>query len=336
MIESYIRNVFLAGWCADAVGARLEFRRTRYSEKEVVDAMHFRGEKTNGIQEGQYTDDTEMEIALLSALVECKDAPYFPIEEIAKGYLEWYNSMPIDMGQSISMALSNAENADDMVNNALEYNENSESNGSLMRCVPIAVFSLFKDDALILEIAELEASLTHASSVVKVITGIYCCILSKMMSETLKGNPIQVEELVQDIKRLAQGHDARLVDWWKEGMSLTDVETYDAITNEGHVKHAFIFMVYFVKNMPKYTYERAIREVLQCGGDTDTNAKIIGPLFGAYYNDCIPESMSTVVLKFEGSQSGDGERPMKYGIQHGIELIEETYRHVGRKTSNRS
>ena len=44
------------------------------------------------------------------------------------------------MGQTTMLALAGAENADDMATNAFEYNEFSESNGSLMRCIPISIF----------------------------------------------------------------------------------------------------------------------------------------------------------------------------------------------------
>ena len=63
-----IYNTFIAGWCADAAGARLEFANIRFTEKEASDAMHFIGEKTTTINDGQFTDDSEMEIALLTAL----------------------------------------------------------------------------------------------------------------------------------------------------------------------------------------------------------------------------------------------------------------------------
>ena len=140
---------FLAGWCADAAGARLEFRKRRFSEQEVVDAMHFVGEKSNGIPDGQFTDDSEMEICLLQGLINGKEEDGFPVEKIAEEYIKWYNSDPFDIGNTTRMALFEANNADDMVNNSYEYNETSESNGSLMRCIPIAVFCVNKPNDII-------------------------------------------------------------------------------------------------------------------------------------------------------------------------------------------
>jgi hypothetical protein len=44
-MQNKLYYTFLAGWCADAAGARLEFRKRRFTEKEAIDAVHFVGEK---------------------------------------------------------------------------------------------------------------------------------------------------------------------------------------------------------------------------------------------------------------------------------------------------
>ena len=103
------------------------------------------------------------------------------------------------------------------------------------------------------------------------------------------------------------------------------MSNYDSLDNAGHVKHAFIFVIYFLNKIYDYTYERAIMETLMCGGDTDTNAKIVGSLFGAYYGDCIPQYVMEPVLKFDCTQSVVPlfKRPACYGINRGIDLISQ-------------
>jgi ADP-ribosylglycohydrolase len=87
MLQTRIKNTILAGWCADAVGAQLEFQCRRFSEQEVDDAMRFLTTNSkNGINKGQFTDDSEMEICLLRGLLNGKDEGYFPIEHVAKEY----------------------------------------------------------------------------------------------------------------------------------------------------------------------------------------------------------------------------------------------------------
>lgn len=68
-----------------------------------------------------------------------------------------------------------------------------------------------------------------------------------------------------------------------------------------------------------------MRKGVKCGGDTDTNAKIVGNIFGAYYDNCIPTYMSTPVLQFNSESPNKHlfKRPYIYSIQHGIQLINE-------------
>jgi ADP-ribosyl-[dinitrogen reductase] hydrolase len=317
-----IFNTFLAGWCADAVGARLEFKKQKFTEQEAIDAMHFVGEKTTGIPEGQFTDDSEMELCLLQALIDGKNDDFFPIERIAQEYINWYKSNPFDMGITTRYALLNANNATDMVNNAFNYNEKSESNGSLMRCVPIAVFCINKPYDVILELASSDASLTHYSNRVHLITGIYCCLISKILYLNKTNTIINVNILLEDINKLAV-NDIVVKEWINIGIKLTNLDGYDCIKNEGHIKHAFILVIYFLKNINNFTYEKALIEVFKCGGDTDTNGKIVGNLFGAYYSNCVPEYISNVVLNFDSSKNTYKyfKRPSNYSIKHGIELL---------------
>lgn len=200
--------------------------------------MHFIGEKSNGISDGQFTDDSEMEICLLQKLIDGKGGEGFPTEKIAKEYIKWYKSSQFDIGNTTRVALFEAKNADDMVNNAYEYNENSESNGSLMCCIPIAAFCIYKPVKTILEVASVEASLTHYSEVVQLITGIYCCIISKILSQRLQfpERNINIENLIEIIKDIITNNDITdifITQWVFDALDMTDLSRYDAISNEG-------------------------------------------------------------------------------------------------------
>lgn len=320
-MNNYIYYTFLAGWCAEAAGARLEFRKTRFSEGEVYEAMHMTGITTSGVYPGQITDDSEMEICLLSALIEGKDDEYFPLERIAEKYIEWYNSEPFDIGQTTTYAILDSKNASDMLTNAYEYNIDSESNGSLMRCIPLAIFGINKDLETLINISSLESELTHPNETVGEITGIYCAIISHILREKMNNRIINIAEILLLVSKLTQ--NAKILEWVDIGSKLTNLEDYNCIKNEGHVKHAFIFVIFFLNNIEKYTYEKAISEVIQCGGDTDTNAKIVGNLFGAYYGNCVPSYMSDVVLNFDCTKVDNPffKRPAKYGIKYAQYLL---------------
>ena len=318
----HIYNTFLAGWCAEAVGARLEFQRKQFSDAEVADAFHMVGEKTTGVHPGQITDDSELEIALLSALVECQHDPYFPIELIAKKYIEWHNTDPFDIGYTTTCALLGANSAEDMETNAYEQNAYSESNGSLMRCIPLAVFGINKSPEIVMNIAIRDAELTHSNTLVGEITGLYCILISRILHSKINKYEIHIDSLLELVKSLTT--HSIILKWIHTGSSLTTLDGYDCILNEGHVKHAFIFVMYFLKNLDKYDFVRAISEVLKCGGDTDTNAKIVGNLFGAYHGNTVPTYLSEIVVNFDCTKVDDFfKRPYSCSVKYAIELLHQ-------------
>lgn len=320
MDKDRIFNAFLAGWCADAAGARLEFKKCPFSLEQAINAMHFVGDKSNGIPEGQYTDDTEMELCLLRGLLKGRDELEFPVEFIAQEYIRWHKSKPFDIGMTTRYALLEAKNAEDMATNAYNYNETSESNGSLMRCFPLAVFCQNKPLEVVLDVASIEASLTHYSPIVKEVTGIYCFLLSRILARPPKSmNSTSLLLLVSECIL-----SETVADWYNIAVNLRTLQTYNAVQNEGHVKHAFIFIVYFLKNIDNYSYETALQDVFKCGGDTDTNGKIVGNLFGAYCDNCVPEYMKQVVLNYDCTKANPTffKRPAEYGIKSAIQLVE--------------
>jgi ADP-ribosylglycohydrolase len=75
-------------------------------------------------------------------------------------------------------------------------------------------------------------------------------------------------------------------------------ELADCRVNAGHVKHAFTLAFHFLRK--KATYEDAVRETLKLGGDTDTNACIVGGMMGALHGlSAIPTYMIDPVMKFD-------------------------------------
>jgi ADP-ribosylglycohydrolase len=72
----------------------------------------------------------------------------------------------------------------------------------------------------------------------------------------------------------------------------------DCTINIGHVKHAFQLAFHFLHKQTDY--KTAIFNTLLKGGDTDTNAAIVGAMMGAYWSvDGIPESMKNPVLSYD-------------------------------------
>jgi hypothetical protein len=75
--------------------------------------------------------------------------------------------------------------------------------------------------------------------------------------------------------------------------------------------------MYFLRH-PEISYEEAIKITLMKGGDTDTNAAIVGGLVGSYQS--IPEYMIRPVLDFDCTADGfkHHKRPAEYSVKNVI------------------
>ena len=268
IIMSIIDRVFhtlLAGWCGDAAGATLEFRKQIFSHEEVINAMQMHGFGKSGVYPGQITDDSEMELALIHGLINGCNSENFPTNFIATEYIEWYNSRPFDIGQTTTFAILDADDDTSMYDNSNEYNLYSESNGSLMRCIPLAIVLMNKSPEDIMNIVSCDTELTHPNIICIQTTSIYCIIISHILKHRIQDIEINIDELFHIIKKYATNED--IIEWIDEAISMDSLDQYNCIQNEGHVKHAFTFVLYFLKKIDNYTYENAIIELLKRGID---------------------------------------------------------------------
>jgi len=87
----------------------------------------------------------------------------------------------------------------------------------------------------------------------------------------------------------------------------------DATRQIGHVRWGFVMAIYFLRN-PDIVFDDAIKITLMKGGDTDTNAAIVGGMVGAY--QVIPEYMLQPVLDFDCTADGrHHKRPAEYSVK---------------------
>lgn len=304
--------MLLSGWCGDALGAQVEFMNRRFLGVEMDDIMEFRGVSNGMTERGRITDDSELEICLLDALVEGKlmELEYFPIEEIALKYKRWFDSDPIDVGYSVTMALSHASNAEEMMEQAIMFNNNSQSNGSMMRIAALVIFMKDKTFSEICELVELEVSLTHSNPIILLSSSIYCYILVQLL------NDISIDDVLMNV--IMYTKNTEIEEWTNEGINMKSLDEYNSIKICGHVKHSYVILIYVLKQLKeKKDYEYYISMVLQCGGDTDTNAKIVGSMLGAY--GLLPrQSIIDFVLDADNSNI----RPKWCSLHHGLSLLE--------------
>ena len=141
-----------------------------------------------------------------------------------------------------------------------------------MRMAPFAVWlSKIENEAEILNAVKIETNHTHPNqTIVECNQAFALCVRSLLNGE---GH----EAAYQKVKEFCQQSQTGLKFWFEE-MEKGDFQQVNR--KIGWVKIAFQQSMKYLK-MPELTYEQAMSELLVQGGDTDTNAAIVGMVLGA-------------------------------------------------------
>jgi ADP-ribosylglycohydrolase len=164
----------------------------------------------------------------------------------------------------------------------------SKANGSLMRATPLGIWGHRLSDDELAYYAQCDSKLSHPNLSCQHAEACYVIAIASLM-RNLGG----CEAAFQRVKLWAEGNAVQEVrDWLQDAEDNVDVPYEPQI---GFVKIAFTHA--FRHLLLGSDYTEAIRETLTGGGDTDTNACIVGGLVGAASGvTVIPEGMQRSVL----------------------------------------
>lgn len=137
----------------DAFGAGYEFMRGgRRAIRKELDAHAYRPHQLGTLPAGHYTDDTQMSIGVVEALL----AGPITEESLADAFVTAYRRDPIDgYGSRIKAALEQSRTGEEFRSN---LDPRSTANGAAMRSVPFGVLPTVED---VLGAATTNARLTH-------------------------------------------------------------------------------------------------------------------------------------------------------------------------------
>jgi ADP-ribosyl-[dinitrogen reductase] hydrolase len=271
-------GAILGALAGDAAGAVLEFIGHPPSPPEVDRALRYPGGGVHGVAPGQITDDGELTLCLLHALAE---APEFSLDRIAKWYGRWINSSPFDVGNATSVGFGPARDlpfadvkglAAQMQAESQRLSSGSKANGSLMRCTPIGVWGHALDDDALVACARADSSLTHPNPACGDAVAAYSLAIAHLVRE-----PGDRSGAWDRARAWVDREACEDVRGWMDAAE-RDLTT-DYLRMIGFVKHGFTEA--FRQLRRGADWETAVRETLMGGGDTDTNACIVGGLIGA-------------------------------------------------------
>src|ERR1051326_2537635 len=245
---------------------------------------------------GQITDDTQMAVALARSVAANRR---FDPDAVRSEYVRWLRTPPFDVGGTTFRSLTQPVSGDDPLSGGRAVWESSgrslASNGSLMRTWILGV-AFCHDEEARREASLLDSAITHFDPACR----LACAIFNTAIAHAIVGeSPLDCaiaasEELNASAERLRVLHpdlsdviDSRRSELSRD-LSLAhndDPELYGTETHllglAGYVRLAFRLAFWHLLHAK--SYETSLVDVVNRGGDSDTNGCAVGALLGARF-----------------------------------------------------
>ena len=220
---------------------------------------------------GAWSDDGAQALCLLASLLHCRR---LDIEDLARRLLNWYEHgymavdyVVFDIGIQTSNALSAIKNGVP-VERAAPAAERNNGNGSLMRCLPLALWHTGSSEELIAD-AMRQSLPTHAHLRSQLCCALYCL----WARETLLTHDAPWIEATRILRQAARKSPA-----WESELELhIQPERPPGGAGSGYVVDC-LHSARLALEEP--TFERAVKRAVAFGDDTDTTAAVAGGIAG--------------------------------------------------------
>jgi ADP-ribosylglycohydrolase len=297
-----IRAMFLAAALGDALGVPHERATVPYTgklEHKIVKRIRFSPNQYG--QPGQVSDDTEMAAALMQILKE--NNMKYDADKVVLNYMKWANSGNSGMGKNTRALLHGIKTLNGYKARyakilLLPLDQRSQSNGTLMRCYPLAIL---EDD----ECIKKDVALTNPHPFVEECEIIYVHALRRALTGcekiSIMQKAIQEANLCKDVL-----------------LDMKDGKVPDLSHNKGWIGHGLFVAFYCLLHFDSYT--EAMKWIIeQPYTDTDTNASIAGALWGAYHGlETLKQEQGENIGILINCTTEDGQliRPHEYRVSH--------------------
>lgn len=288
--QSVARGALFGALIGDAAGARLEFLGRPPTDSECEKALSMAGGGILNTAPGQITDDGELTLCLAQSLI--GHDSYDP-DRAAEKYIAWYQSNPFDIGNATRNAFSvlvpQGASPSKVMRTAAALNANSKANGALMRATPLGLWGTRLSYEQLRDASFSDTNLSHPNLTCQYATAAYAIAISHLVQ-----HPGDSDGAIDEAESVLTESGAEEVSGWLAD-SLAGVNP-GYYPQAGFVRYGF---TQAFRHLARGTaYVDAIKETLLGGGDTDTNACIVGGLIGALHTDTgIPEQMKNALLE---------------------------------------
>lgn len=277
-VKDKIMGMLVGVALGDALGAPHEFR----CSKEVYDgvlrysaAVPSRFVGVRYLPVGSITDDTQMTMALARNI---GMHGRYVRDKVALAYMRWANVARVPMGRNTRAVLKGVKTISGWQGRMaplrdLPLEQQSHSNGPLMRCAPLALLPT-------LEAVPQDVSITNPYPPVidAVLVHVY---LLRLLLATQPGDRTHILQYLEAQAAVSQTPAVR--------QTLEDASrqesSRDLVTQKCWIMHGIWLTARVLRNPDLNSFPRVMQEVIRSypGSDTDTNAAIVGGAIGSWF-----------------------------------------------------
>ncbi|MBK9393090.1 MAG: ADP-ribosyl-[dinitrogen reductase] hydrolase [Uliginosibacterium sp.] len=258
-LRQHARGAMLGLALGDALGATVEFMTPREIRSQYGCHDKIRGGGWLRLPSGAVTDDTTMALALGKAWIDSRNAP--SEEDYARAFDTWMRSKPVDIGNTVRRGISHFRRT------GLARVPPSEDagNGATMRCAPIALALLGAPADTVARATLAQARVTHHNPLTDAAT----LTVVNMIQAGLSGAGIRAI--------MAQAH--LLVGAFPQFR----FRTRPVENPSGYIVDTMRVVLQAIDLCD--SYETALIDVVNRGGDADTTGAIAGMIMGALHGE---------------------------------------------------
>lgn len=257
----------------DSLGATLEFTQPNTGEPlaDIIGGGPFNWDA------GEPTDDTDLTLAAACAYADVAHAGHTPtstaavVDAAARRFVAWLDRGPRDIGGTTASALRRIKEGTRPAE-AGSADDRSAANGSLMRIIPTAV-ARRPNSGLLSEESGALSAITHREPRCLDACIVYTTIVSHLIESG------DAESAVQNAVATMEWRDDRSRQATLDAVDRAEAGAAMPWQAGGYVLTALGVAVWAV--LQRRSAEDVLVEVVNMGGDADTNGAIAGGLLGA-------------------------------------------------------
>lgn len=298
MITNKVKDGILGFVIGDAMGVPNEFKSREILKEDLVTEM--KGFGSHPVPAGSWSDDSSMLLATIDSIINKNEIDN---KDIADNFVAWVKDAKytpfnyvFDIGSTCLKAITTYNETGTNPAKCGLGKINDNSNGSLMRILPIAYYAYYKQlaDKDILKLVKDVSSITHKHEISILGCYIYVryviCLLGGKSKE--KSYSIIRKIDYSNFKESSVAVYERLLKHDISKLKLSEINSSEYIVD---TLEATIWC--FLKSE---SYAQGVIAAINLGDDTDTIGALTGAISGIMYGyDSIPEEWINKLLKLE-------------------------------------